>query len=786
MTDGTRHPNDHHREEENEGEMGEDGNSSSSSSGNSSSASSFVLINGEELTRLEMRYKARKYSAVNQLSRWSMFLIALTFGTGFTLVLSTVGVNWHSVTFDSGTITRSAGVYEMCVDTLFQSRCMSWGAAADANLLPFCSHSTVSEIQIAVPVVWTFLVIMYGCVSTAFGLALYVSFRPTNHPLYVVVAALQGVALCCGIVLLVVMQKVVLGCLRGTCAVRDASSPSSTAAPATNTDPNCVETRGWAYSAAIAAVVGSAVCTVLALYIRVLVARMRYAAQEAHKQDVKRRRRFQKAVVRFAHESLVEQERELREIEEEEEAEEGGEVSGGTTRQGRSRSGSRLVSSSSSHHRVSHEPFAEEGDGAEHNKQSLGKSEEGRRIKGGSGPTVNPRGDSQESASSTKPLDQPNRRAQGGAAGGGGGPRPISPLNGSFGSLHSLHSDQSSSSTNAVGVGGRGGGGPRLLVPPSSSSAAAAAAAEATPLSRNETEPYFVDTASASSTAARGGNAPPAPRDTRMDSVVVPTSSPALGPTGGGTPTPTASSTTTTTKVFRYRDKDGNIVEGGPRPRGGGGGGPAASTPPAVSPVLVPATSGPPPPALEGSTGQATATTMTTRQRSLTTHRTASTATSSTTATHRMRSSTVLDASAASHSRRSTAHHLDLSQCISAGGMLQMSQANLNLSNSTLQMSPPRGTARNHQPHHHHHHRYLSSREMGVEIPSSDGGSAEWVYDDSSDMFYSFEWDCFWDPLNKEFYSVSQERWADSLQELFGEEVHRLMMSGRLSAAHRR
>lgn len=777
MTDGTRHPNDHHQEEEeeNEREMDEDGNSSSSSSSsNSSSASSFVLINGEELSRLEMRYKARKYSAVNQLSRWSMFLIALTFGTGFTLVLSTVGVNWHSVTFDIGTITRSAGVYEMCVDTLFQSHCMSWGAAADANLLPFCRHSTVSEIQIAVPVVWTFLVIMYGCVLTAFGLALYVSFRPTNHPLYVVVAALQGVALCCGIVLLVVMQKVVLGCLRGTCAVRDASS-SSTAAPATNADPNCVETRGWAYSAAIAAVVGSAVCTVLALYIRVLVARMRYAAQEAHKQDVKRRRRFQKAVVRFAHESLVEQERELREIEEEE-AEEEGEVSGGTTRQGRSRTGSRLVSSSSSHHRVSHEPIAEEGDGAEHSKHSLGKSEEGRRIKGWSGPTVNTRGDSQESASSTKQLEQPNRRVQGGAGGGGGGARPTSPLNGSFGSLHSLHSDHSSSTATNATAGGGGGGGPRLVVPPSSSSTAVVLA-EATPLSRNETEPYFVDTANASSTAARGQ---PASLETRGNVVVVPTSSPALGPRGGGTPTPTASSTTTT-KVFRYRDKDGNIVEGGPRPRGGGGGGAAASTPPAVSPV----TSGLPPPALEGSTGQATATTMTTRQRSLTTHRTASTtATSSTTATHRMRSSTVLDASAASHSRRSTAHHLDLSQSISGGGMLHTSQANLNLSNSTLQMSPPRGTARNqHQPHHH---RYLSSREMGVEIPSSDGGSAEWVYDDSSDMFYSFEWDCFWDPLNKEFYSVSQERWADSLQELFGEEVHRLMMSGRLSAAHRR
>ena len=81
--------------------------SSSSSSSSSGSNSSFVLVNGEELCRLELRYKARKYSAVNQLSRWSMLLIALTFGTGFTLGLSTVGVNWHS--FLEST-TTSAGV----------------------------------------------------------------------------------------------------------------------------------------------------------------------------------------------------------------------------------------------------------------------------------------------------------------------------------------------------------------------------------------------------------------------------------------------------------------------------------------------------------------------------------------------------------------------------------------------------------------------------------------------------------------------------------------------------
>ena len=74
---------------------------------------------------------------------------------------------------------------------------------------------------------------------------------------------------------------------------------------------------------------------------------------------------------------------------------------------------------------------------------------------------------------------------------------------------------------------------------------------------------------------------------------------------------------------------------------------------------------------------------------------------------------------------------------------------------------------------------------MGVVIPhggtDDGGGFAEWVYAASSDMFYSFELECFWDPLNKEFYSVSEERWAESLQELFGEEVHRLLMSGRLS-----
>ena len=136
-------------------------------------------------------------------------------------------------------------------------------------------RSAVSSNEIHVPVVWAHLFLMYACVGVAFMLALYVSFRPTNHPLYVWVAALQGVAMCCGIVIVVVMQKVVLTCVRGACV------DIIEAAVSANQVVHCVESRGWAYSATVAAVVGCALA-LLALCVRILVARMRYAAQIAH------------------------------------------------------------------------------------------------------------------------------------------------------------------------------------------------------------------------------------------------------------------------------------------------------------------------------------------------------------------------------------------------------------------------------------------------------------------------------------------------------------------------
>lgn len=46
---------------------------------------------------------------------------------------------------------------------------------------------------------------------------------------------------------------------------------------------------------------------------------------------------------------------------------------------------------------------------------------------------------------------------------------------------------------------------------------------------------------------------------------------------------------------------------------------------------------------------------------------------------------------------------------------------------------------------------YLTARELGVSIPHAN----DWVYDDRSDMFYSFSINSFYDPLSGEFYNVA-------------------------------
>lgn len=53
---------------------------------------------------------------------------------------------------------------------------------------------------------------------------------------------------------------------------------------------------------------------------------------------------------------------------------------------------------------------------------------------------------------------------------------------------------------------------------------------------------------------------------------------------------------------------------------------------------------------------------------------------------------------------------------------------------------------------------YLTAAELGVPIP----GATDWVYDDRSDMYYSFERNMFWDPLTREYYNCAFNTWQES------------------------
>ncbi|KAG5501557.1 hypothetical protein JKF63_03387 [Porcisia hertigi] len=53
---------------------------------------------------------------------------------------------------------------------------------------------------------------------------------------------------------------------------------------------------------------------------------------------------------------------------------------------------------------------------------------------------------------------------------------------------------------------------------------------------------------------------------------------------------------------------------------------------------------------------------------------------------------------------------------------------------------------------------YLTAAELGVPI----AGATDWVYDDRSDMYYSFDRNMFWDPLTKEYYNCILKSWQES------------------------
>ncbi|KPA84250.1 hypothetical protein ABB37_02290 [Leptomonas pyrrhocoris] len=53
---------------------------------------------------------------------------------------------------------------------------------------------------------------------------------------------------------------------------------------------------------------------------------------------------------------------------------------------------------------------------------------------------------------------------------------------------------------------------------------------------------------------------------------------------------------------------------------------------------------------------------------------------------------------------------------------------------------------------------YLTAAELGVPI----AGATDWVYDDRSDMYYSFERNMFWDPLTHEYYNCALKTWQES------------------------
>ncbi|KEG06904.1 hypothetical protein DQ04_11701020 [Trypanosoma grayi] len=50
---------------------------------------------------------------------------------------------------------------------------------------------------------------------------------------------------------------------------------------------------------------------------------------------------------------------------------------------------------------------------------------------------------------------------------------------------------------------------------------------------------------------------------------------------------------------------------------------------------------------------------------------------------------------------------------------------------------------------------HLTAAELGVTID----GANDWVYDDKSDLFYSFNLDMFWDPLTRDYYSRALQSW---------------------------
>lgn len=141
-------------------------------------------LTGDKLREF-MRYKERKYNAVNKLNRICTLLIVFLFLDCFCNILGLSGDSWFTFV-DGGIVRRAYGIFRVCPSANAPALCHSWYDVSRSLVDVRCS---VSNLSVKIGTLWAAAIANAACVALGTLSAVVAVFRPTRSKFHVVIVA---------------------------------------------------------------------------------------------------------------------------------------------------------------------------------------------------------------------------------------------------------------------------------------------------------------------------------------------------------------------------------------------------------------------------------------------------------------------------------------------------------------------------------------------------------------------------------------------------------------------
>ncbi|CUF93783.1 transmembrane protein, putative, partial [Bodo saltans] len=164
--------------------------------------------------RAFIRYKERKYDAINRLNRIGAFLVVFLFLNSVCRALGLSNESVYSITRHVAGVREGFGVFRNCENTAVFDTCHTWYDYPTSHIDARCH---ISNLHHKVNALWTFAIMDCACVGAALLMALITAFRPTRSKFHMAILCLCFLSVPFGIVTLVMYSHLV-SCAKGQCA----------------------------------------------------------------------------------------------------------------------------------------------------------------------------------------------------------------------------------------------------------------------------------------------------------------------------------------------------------------------------------------------------------------------------------------------------------------------------------------------------------------------------------------------------------------------------------------